>query len=417
MVKRICPKCHAIFNRKFCYDRHINKKFICCLNKGENESINDEKNDEIFFCRNLQEFAGICRNEKIVQKNEKIVQKNNELFIEKSNFPDLICINNNSINSTDLSEINSYSNDLHDTNYCCFYCKKNFSSKYTLSRHINENCKIKKENEEEKENIFKLLLEKDKQHKEEITELKKYNKEEISELKKQNKLLMDRIDKLINLKECSKSSKITNNNQAILNNNQSIIHNNQSITNNNLQNNFIMVNFGKEDLSIIDERLFIDRIIKKTMISGVKIPDEVLKIIHFNPMYPQLSNIYISDINREKCMVYEEEEWKLSNIDNIPQIMDKICLFSNDQINILKTKYPNNKALHDRLKVIEKYNNMIDNDYIEDLKDDENNNNKVLIKRCEDFQKNTYNTLKKTLYNEGKKLKKNIRNVLTSKII
>ena len=43
-----------------------------------------------------------------------------------------------------------------------------------------------------------------------------------------------------------------------------------------------MVNFGKEDLSIIDEKLFIDRIIKKPFLSGVKIPDEVLKIIHFS---------------------------------------------------------------------------------------------------------------------------------------
>jgi hypothetical protein len=54
----------------------------------------------------------------------------------------------------------------------------------------------------------------------------------------------------------------------------------------------------------------------------------MLKIIHFNPQYPQLSNIYISDINREKCMVYEDGEWKLSSVDNIPQIMDKICLFT-----------------------------------------------------------------------------------------
>jgi len=123
-------------------------------------------------------------------------------------------------------------------------------------------------------------------------------------------------------------------------------------------------------------------------------------------MYPQLSNIYISDINREKCMVFEDNEWKLSNVDNIPQIMDKICLFSTDQINILKNKHPNNKQLQERLCVIEKYNNMIDNDYIEDLKDDEANININLIKRCDEFQKLTYNTFKKTLYNEGKKIKK-----------
>jgi hypothetical protein len=49
---------------------------------------------------------------------------------------------------------------------------------------------------------------------------------------------------------------------------------------------------------------------------------------------------------------------------------------------------------------------MIDSEYIEDLRDYEGNNN--LIKRCEDFQKKTYNTFKTTLYNEGKKLKKNL---------
>ena len=107
-------------------------------------------------------------------------------------------------------------------------------------------------------------------------------------------------------------------------------------------------------------------------------------------------------------MVYEDGEWKLSSIDNIPQIMDKVCIFSTEQINTLKTKHPNNKPLQDRLKVVEKYNNLIDGDYLEDLKD-EDVNNSTQIARCEEFQKHTYNTLKKTLYNEGKKIKKNIK--------
>ena len=102
-------------------------------------------------------------------------------------------------------------------------------------------------------------------------------------------------------------------------------------------------------------------------------------------------------------MVYEDGEWKLSNVNNIPQIMDQVCIFSAEQINILKTKYPNNKPLHDTLNTIEKYNNMIDGDYVDDLRDE---GRQVEIARCEEFQTHTYNTLKKTLYNEGKKLKK-----------
>jgi hypothetical protein len=169
-----------------------------------------------------------------------------------------------------------------------------------------------------------------------------------------------------------------------------------------------MVNFGNEDLSIIDEKIFLDRIVKKILLSGVKIPDEILKIIHFNPQYPQLSNIYISDINREKCMVWENGEWKLSNVDNIPQIINKICIFSTEQINDLREKYLNNKPLLERLNTVEKYNNMIDNDYLEDLKDNIDNN-KLMITRCDEFQKHTYNTIQKTLYNEGKKLKKTVK--------
>ena len=359
MVQRRCPKCDALFDRKSTYDKHLKKKFDCSKNKEDN--INN-----LNILTSLQKFANFCKDE-----------KNNQIFLKNQNYLNISKLSSSNIN---LNELN-----VNNDNFYCSYCNKTFSSKYTLARHINDTCKIKKEQDHEKENIFKLLLEKDRQ-----------KDKEIKELKEQNKLLMKKIDNLINLNNNPKILKTITNNQSITNNDNKIINN---------QNNFIMVNFGKEDLSIIDEKIFIDRIIKKPMLSGVKIPDEVLKIIHFNPLYPQLSNIYISDINREKCMVFEDNEWKLSNIDNIPQIMDKVCIFSNEQINILKNKHPNNKQLQDRLRIIEKYNNMIDNDYVCDLKDDEINDNTKLIQRCQEFQKLTYNTLKNTLYHEGKKIK------------
>ena len=56
---------------------------------------------------------------------------------------------------------------------------------------------------------------------------------------------------------------------------------------------------------------------------------------------------------------------------------------------------------------------MNDSDYLEELKieaeDEENINNKDLIKRCEGFQKLTYDTFKTTLYNEGKNIKKCVK--------
>ena len=394
MVKRICLKCNAVFDRKFNYVRHINKVFDCSTNNEINENSNNENSSLIPLCQIVPNCAETVPNYAETVPNYAETSTDNK--IEQNND------RNNEIND----EIGV---DIGNENYYCYYCKKNFSSKSTLTRHQKANCKVKKDNDERKENIFKLLLEKDKENKDKISQLEEQNKL----FEKQNKLLMDKIDKLINIKETSKlskstkSSKITNNNQRITNTSNTM-NNNQKITNNTLNNNnnIVMVNFGKEDLSIIDERQFIDKVIKKPNVSGVKIPDEVLKIIHFNPQYPQLSNIYISDINREKCMVYEDGEWKLSNVNNIPQIMDKVCVFSAEQISNLRTKQPNNKPLNDRLDVIEKYNNMIDGDYVDDLRDE---GRQVELSRCEEFQAHTYNTLKKTLYNEGKKLKKTIK--------
>jgi hypothetical protein len=380
MVKRYCLKCNAIFDRKSSYDKHINKKYDCAKNYIEIQ--NDPKYSKMI--QNIPNCYKICEN------NNNSDYNNSDDYNSDYNNSDY---NNSDYNNTNDIDINMETNITNNDRICCF-CYKLYSSKSNLNKHLKV-CKIKRENDIEKENIFRLLLEKDILHKEEIEELKKHNKEEVNELKKQNKLLLYKIDKLIDI---NTKSKINNNNG----NNQ--ITNNQ-ITN-NTQNNIVMVNFGKEDLQMIDNKIFLERVIKNNLISGVKIPDEILKIIHFNNQYPQLSNIYISDINREKCMIYEDGEWKLSPVDKIPEIMNRVVLFSTNTINEFRTKYPNNQNLNDRLNTIEKYTNMIDSEYIEDLRDYEGNNN--LIKRCEDFQKKTYNTFKTTLYNEGKKLKKNL---------
>ena len=238
MVKRQCPKCNALFDRKSHYDYHINRKTDCSKNK----SIYDEEHN---LCQNMQFCA------EIVPKYAKLGTKTN-LELENEKIPE-----ENPVNPE-----NPINNQVLDRDLCCQYCWKNFSSKSTLTRHLKSNCKVKKENDEEKENIFKLLLEKDLQHKEEVEELKKHNEkiikcnnEEVEELKKQNKLLMDKINKLITINSKSaKSSKTTNTNSNNTINNTNTNNNQKITTNTQNNNNIVMVNFGKEDLSIIDSQ-------------------------------------------------------------------------------------------------------------------------------------------------------------------
>ena len=358
MVKYYCPKCTMEFYRKSNYERHLNKKFNCELNKCNlNDSISASNN-----------------NSKKIQK----IPKTSKMFQN--------ALKNNNVENICISDTN---NTNINNNFYCDFCFKTYSTKGNLNKHLKNNCKVKIEKDNEKENIFKMLLIKDNEVKEQ-KKLINEQKEMINKILEQNQTLIKKIGDFNKLKNISTPIKITKN-----------INLNNTLNN---TNNIVLFNFGKEDLNIIDKQIYFDKIVKKT-ISGVKIPEEILKIIHFNPNYPQLSNIYMSDINREKCMIFEDNEWKLSPVDKIPEVIEKVVNYSNDIENELRTKFKNNKSVNDRLNVVNKYIKMNNNEYIEELKDDKENN-KELIKRCENFQKLTYDTLKTTLYNEGKNIKK-----------
>jgi hypothetical protein len=399
MVKYKCCKCLVEFHKKSNYLKHLNKKFDCGI-KQKNENLNSiEVSNETLLCRILPNFAEIFQKKNGVnflsdnasnninicssQNNDNIYDdiddNDGENGENDENCKDDISASHN-VNSENIIKINDNQNDF----FCCLYCYKNFSLKGTLARHIRYNCKVKKDNDNEKEKIFKMLLQKD---------------EQINILLKQNECL---IQELTNIKKKSLSNKNSHN---ITNSNNTNTNNTNNIQNSNNNNNIVMFNFGKEDLGIIDKQLFVERVVNNR-ISGVKIPEEILKIIHFNPNYPQLSNIYISDINREKCMIWEDGEWKLSPVDKIPEVIDKVVEYSNGIETELREKYPNNKKFNDRLDTVNKYVSMNDTDYVEELKEDMETN-KDLIKRCENFQKLTYDTFKTTLYNEGKNINKN----------
>ena len=409
MVCHKCPTCGIEFNKKSRLIEHIDKKFKCepIHNKI---SIDDTQNNYL-----IQNIPNLIQ----INPLEHLTYNINNNGLKKINTCDMI-------QNEKQELINNSNND--DNYFCCGYCLKSYSTKSNLNKHLNTNCKVKQEKDVEKENIFKLLLEKENENKEfkeiikEQTVIIKEHKEKLNEhnqiitqILQQNQIL---IKELKNLKKSklSKSSNTKNiNSHNTTNNNTNTsntnIANSTNTTNTNTQNNIVMFNFGKEDLNIIDKQIYIDRVVKKP-ITGVKIPEEILKMIHFNHLYPQLSNIYISDINREKCMIWEDGEWKLSPVDKIPEVIDKVVNYSNGVEIELREKFINNKKVNDRLDIVNKYIKMNDNDYVEELKleleddDDNNNGGKDMVKRCEGFQKLTYDTFKTTLYNEGKNIKK-----------
>ena len=389
MVEHICPNCNLKFNKKSRLTEHLKKKNSCVH----------------ILCEENENFVKNSTTQK-PHKNTEITHEN---ILEE--------------NTTGIENIVNV-ND----NIICKYCLKLFCRVDVLTRHLKNYCKVKKQSDEEKEDIFKRLL---------LQEtLLKEKDAQIHKLISQNDVLINKIcvleEKVDMISSISKSvgnSTNTGSNKSTkktINNTKNVSNSNSNNTTNNTTNNtsntsntsntnngiiLQLVNYGKEDLDKIDIKHFINNIVKNNKVCGVKIPEEILKLIHFNPAYPELNNIYISDINREKCMIYDDGMWKLSPDDKIPEVIEKVVSFSYDKENELREKYSNNKPLMDRLNTINKYTKFNDMEYLETLKE-EQANNKDEIKRCEDFKKKTYDTFKTTMYNEGIKIKKQNKGIL-----
>lgn len=189
------------------------------------------------------------------------------------------------VNSTKIHQ--NITNNASVDDLTCKYCFKVFARKDSLKKHISSRCKVKKQDDINKEISANELIEKNKLI-EDNKLAEKYNKL----LEEHNKLLKKQISKS---KTCKKN--IQNNVQNIQNNIQNNI-------------NIQITQFGKEDLKEIDDKHYL-KIINDNKISGSKFITEMVKSIHFNPLYPRFHNIYISDINREKCMIYDGKDWKL----------------------------------------------------------------------------------------------------------
>jgi hypothetical protein len=270
--------------------------------------------------------------------------------------------------TTDLNKENKLADNLE---YSCLYCGNIFTRKDNQLRHIIKFCKVKKLQDEEKENIFKLLLKKENDE----------QKETINELKNNINALNDKINILIN--------KVGNKNinKGIINNNQNII-----ITSDKL------LKFGNENLSKISNKLF-DNVLNYT---GKKCFIECAKNIYNNPSVPENRNVYISDISRDKCMTYDGKYWQLDSIKKIlNEVSEQIRKYIDMNENKLKNKLKDPKFKNKFETKLKKYYNLY---YGED--------SIATNMRMEEFQRMVDGELMKYLYNIKEEIKDNYNKLL-----
>ena len=295
------PQCKKVFC-KFCL-----KEFL--YSKNLNKHIREERCEVLKIQKQQKEniFVNLLTEDNIVNQTKKELKE-----IEKNDIDINIDINNNNINKCNIEDQNINKIDFL-INQIKLLNDKLENQKQVFEKELNKQ-KIEIENERKKIEKEKIEIENERK-KIETEERLKIMTERYSELEKNNEELKKNNEKLQN-----KVNKIVNKNK---------INNTQNINNNTIINNGVkLVNFGSEDLSKISHNVFIDTIRSQ----GAGLYNRAIDGIHFNKDYPENQNIYISDINRGKVMIYKNEKWIIDNWDSVfPDLLNKVIQFGYDK--------------------------------------------------------------------------------------
>jgi hypothetical protein len=173
--------------------------------------------------------------------------------------------------------------------YICIYCNVIFSTNSNMNKHVKI-YKVKKQQDNDKEDLLQKLIEEMKKQSEKMdkmNEIIKQNNEEISKLK-------------------------TENIRYVQNNNTNIAKqlNQQNIINGNIN----LLAFGKEDMTHI-----VDEVYKKILNKGFKSVPTFVEYVHFNKKKPENHNVYISNMQTNYALVFDGDDWKLKERDDILQ--------------------------------------------------------------------------------------------------
>lgn len=226
--------------------------------------------------------------------------------------------------------------------YRCDYCFRILKTKANLTRHLKHYCKSYTssnnvdEMEQKIKNIEELLEDQHKQH------------------EKEKKLLYKQIEKLLD-----KVGHTTN-----------IQHNNIE---SNIQNNIILNNYGKEDLSHITDT-FKEQLIK---IPYSMIP-KMIEAVHFNDKKPENKNISLTNKKDNLIKIFKDNKWIYQGKEEtINSLVDgKYCIldsyyednFENSDIDNSDIETQGNEITKTNYGKFRQYFEKSDKDIIEKLK-------------------------------------------------
>ena len=180
------------------------------------------------------------------------------------------------------------SNKCGDKEFVCNYCPNRFTSRSAMNRHMRELCADKNKSTQDK--LEKIEKENERLRKN-AEETKKIMAKLLSDVKK--------------LKEGKKSSVANINNETNINNCDTNI-NNGVIVNNNIKN-VNLICYGKEDMTRFSQEAMIE-----VYNEGLYAAAKLTEMVHFNKDYPEYHNIYISNNKTGKVKIFKNNKWELA---------------------------------------------------------------------------------------------------------
>jgi uncharacterized C2H2 Zn-finger protein len=211
-----------------------------------------------------------------------------------------------------------------ESNIKCNHCNKVFTQQSSLTRHLNDRCKVKKESDKQKEDKFAELMSEMEQMKSQLKDINKI-KHQLKEMDTM-KIELNELRKQVTNTGTGTGTGIGN----VLIKNQQNIENQQNIQVNNV-NNIKLLAFGKEDLKHIT-----DEICRKILNKGFKCIPTFIEFVHFNKNKPENHNIYISNMQNSYVMLYNGKEWVLKERDEtLQQLMEDKTDYLSDKFDEL----------------------------------------------------------------------------------